>query len=35
MPKEAFNGVSAVAIVGETLWLGSYQADWLAFHNLC
>ncbi len=29
-PQRAFNGLSAAAIVGDTLWLGSFQADRLA-----
>ncbi|MEG3177650.1 hypothetical protein U1872_15525 [Sphingomonas sp. RB3P16] len=33
-PDPAFNGVSAAAIVGDTLWLGSYQADRLAYRRL-
>ena len=33
-PELAFNGVSAAAIVGDTLWLGSYQADRLAYRPL-
>ncbi|MEG3125482.1 hypothetical protein [Sphingomonas sp. GB1N7] len=33
-PEEAFNGVSAAAIGGDTLWLGSYQADRLAYRTL-
>lgn len=33
-PESAFNGVSAAAIVGDTLWVGSYQADRLAFRSL-
>ncbi|MGY2736715.1 hypothetical protein [Sphingomonas sp. UYP23] len=33
-PDPAFNGVSAAAIVGDTLWLGSYQADRLAYRKL-
>lgn len=33
-PEAAFNGVSAAAITGDTLWLGSYQADRLAFRLL-
>ena len=33
-PEPAFNGVSAAAIVGDTLWLGSYQADRLAYRRL-
>jgi hypothetical protein len=33
-PEAAFNGVSAAAIVGATLWLGSYQADRLAYRTL-
>lgn len=33
-PEAAFNGVSAAAIVGDTLWLGSYQADRLAYRPL-
>ena len=33
-PEDAFNGVSAAAIVGDTLWLGSYQADRIAYRRL-
>lgn len=33
-PDPSFNGVSAGAIVGDTLWLGSYQADRLAYRKL-
>ena len=33
-PETAFNGVSAAAIVGDTIWLGSYQADRLAYRKL-
>lgn len=33
-PDAAFNGVSSAAIVGGTLWLGSYQADRLAYRPL-
>lgn len=33
-PEDGFNGVSAAAIVGDTLWLGSYQADRLAYRPL-
>jgi len=33
-PEEAFNGVSAAAILGDTIWLGSYQADRLAYRKL-
>jgi hypothetical protein len=33
-PDPAYNGVSAAAIVGGILWLGSYQADRLAYRNL-
>ncbi|WP_404373968.1 hypothetical protein AB5I39_02455 [Sphingomonas sp. MMS24-J45] len=33
-PEPGFNGVSAAAIVGDTLWLGSYQANRLAWRSL-
>lgn len=33
-PEAAFNGVSAAAIIGDTVWLGSYQADRLAYRKL-
>jgi hypothetical protein len=33
-PNPAFNGVSAAAIVGGRIWLGSYQADRLAVRAL-
>ena len=33
-PDAAFNGVSAAAIVGDRLWLGSYQSDRLAYRAL-
>ncbi len=33
-PETAFNGVSAAAIAGGTLWIGSYQADRLAYRQL-
>ena len=33
-PETDFNGVSAAAIVGDTIWLGSYQADRLAYRKL-
>lgn len=33
-PVSAFNGVSAAAITGDTLWLGSYQSDRLAVRKL-
>jgi hypothetical protein len=33
-PEIAFNGVSAAAIMGDTLWIGSYQADRLAWRPL-
>jgi hypothetical protein len=33
-PEAAFNGVSAAAITGDTVWLGSYQADRLAYRQL-
>ena len=33
-PDPAFNGVSAAAIVGDELWLGSYQADRIAWRPL-
>jgi hypothetical protein len=33
-PEAAFNGVSAAAIVGNRIWLGSYQADRLAWRPL-
>lgn len=33
-PEAGFNGVSAAAIVGNDLWLGSYQADRIAVRPL-
>ncbi|WP_288338640.1 hypothetical protein [uncultured Sphingomonas sp.] len=30
-PQPQFNGLSAAALVGDTLWLGSFQSDRLAF----
>ena len=33
-PEASFNGVSAATIVGDALWLGSYQADRLAYRRL-
>jgi len=33
-PDPAFNGVSAASIIGDVLWLGSYQADRLAYRRL-
>ena len=33
-PEPAFNGVSAAAIAGGVLWLGSYQADRVAYRPL-
>lgn len=33
-PEAAFNGVSAAAIMGDSLWIGSYQADRLAWRPL-
>jgi hypothetical protein len=33
-PDPVFNGVSAAAIVGGELWLGSYQADRIAWRPL-
>jgi hypothetical protein len=33
-PEAAFNGVSAAAVVGDELWLGSYQADRIAVRTL-
>jgi len=33
-PDALFNGVSSGIIVGDTLWLGSYQADRLAYRPL-
>jgi len=33
-PEQDFNGVSAAAIAGDTIWLGSYQADRLAYRKL-
>jgi hypothetical protein len=33
-PDPSFNGVSAASIVGDMLWLGSYQADRLAWRPL-
>ena len=33
-PEPQFNGVSTAVVVGNTLWLGSYQADRLAYRPL-
>lgn len=33
-PSASFNGVSSALIAGDRLWLGSYQADRLAFRRL-
>jgi hypothetical protein len=33
-PDPAFNGVSAAVLLGDDLWLGSYQADRIAIHRL-
>jgi hypothetical protein len=33
-PEAAFSGVSAAAIIDDTLWLGSFQADRLAYRPL-
>lgn len=33
-PNPAFNGVSSAVIVGDEIWLGSYQADRLAYRPL-
>lgn len=33
-PQEHFNGVSTGVVLGKTLWLGSYQADRLAYKQL-
>lgn len=33
-PDPVFNGVSAASIMGEELWIGSYQADRIAIHRL-
>jgi len=33
-PQPHFNGVSTAVVVGSTLWLGSYQADRLAYRPL-
>jgi hypothetical protein len=33
-PEAQFNGVSSAAIVGNTLWLGSYQSDRLAYRTI-
>ena len=33
-PDPEFNGVSAASIVGETVWLGSYQSDRVAYREL-
>jgi len=33
-PEEHFNGVSSAAIIGNTLWLGSYQSDRLAYRPI-
>ena len=33
-PEAAFNGVSTAIVAGSTLWLGSYQADRLAYRAL-
>jgi hypothetical protein len=33
-PSASFNGVSSALVVGEELWLGSYQADRVAVRSL-
>jgi hypothetical protein len=33
-PEPQFNGASTAVVVGNTLWLGSYQADRLAYRSL-
>jgi hypothetical protein len=33
-PDPVFNGVSAAVIIGQTLWLGSYQSDRIAVRQL-
>lgn len=33
-PDPTFNGASAAVLLGEELWLGSYQADRIAVHHL-
>jgi hypothetical protein len=33
-PNPAFNGVSSALPIGDTLWLGSYQADRIAYRGL-
>ncbi|NML09384.1 hypothetical protein HHL08_04380 [Sphingobium sp. AR-3-1] len=33
-PDPVFNGVSAAVMVDDDLWLGSYQADWIAVRQL-
>ena len=33
-PDPSFNGVSAAAIIGNALWIGSYQADRIAYRPL-
>ncbi len=33
-PNPAFNGVSSALLMGDTLWLGSYQADRIAYRRL-
>lgn len=30
-PREHFNGLSAAALVGKELWLGSFQSERLGF----
>jgi hypothetical protein len=33
-PNPAFNGVSAAAVIGREVWLGSYQSDKIAYRPL-
>jgi hypothetical protein len=33
-PNPAYNGVSAAALIGDELWLGSYQSDKIAYRSL-
>ncbi len=33
-PNPAFNGVSSAVVIGNELWLGSYQADRIAYRRL-
>jgi hypothetical protein len=33
-PSPSFNGVSSALVIGQELWLGSYQAERLAFRTL-